>query len=395
MIPEDKVITEAFANLAEKTAIAEQEEQDAKLRREEIDELIGIGMEVDKPKPARRKIVKSADIAAVEKEWLIYPYFQKYKLALVVGEAGSCKTQLVLKFAAIFSTGSVFWVENPMIEHRPKKILYLSGEDAVDDTLKPRLEKMGANEDNIYFLDNGDSYIPISLTSPDLEAMIAQLRPDVVVFDPLQGYLETGTNANDAVQIRKQAMHLTMMAEKYKFTPIGIMHPNKNALMKAVDRISGSKEFVNVARSVLQVGKDVDDPKIINVAMSKHNGPKGMSFSFSLEELGFDEKGYSIIGDLIFQGTTQKTADQIASGASGRKKESPILDEAVDFLQEMLKEKSGRIKISEAKDQAGEIGINDKSLQRARSKLGLVFKKEGKENFWSKPEDDNIIRICH
>lgn len=344
------------------------------------------------PAPIKRKFVKSADIKAVKKQWLIYPYFQKHKLGLIVGEAGSCKTQLTLKFAAVFSTGSAFWVENPMVEHEPKKVLYLSGEDAVDDTLKPRLEKMGANEENIYF-DNGDNCAPLSFTSPEFEGMIAELKPEVIIFDPLQGYLETGTNANDAVQIRKQAMHLTALAEKYKYTPIGIMHPNKNALMKAADRISGSKEFVNVARSVLQVGKDPDDENLIHVAMSKHNGPKGMSFSFSLEKLGFDERGHSLIGDLIFEGTTQKTADQIAGGVSSRKKDSPILDEATEFLQEMLRENPDHIKISEAKEQAGEIGINDKSLQRARSKLGLVHKREGKEHFWFKPEDDDCIVI--
>lgn len=338
-----------------------------------------------------KKLVKSSEIEAQEKRWLLYPYFQEYKLGLIVGEAGSCKTQFTLKLAAFFTSGKLFWNENPLEERKPLKIIYLSGEDAVDDTLKPRFAAMGGNEENMFFLDNGTSYEPLTIYSPELIGFIEEVHPDIIMFDPLQGYYEKGANANDGVQIRKQAMYLTALAERYKFTPIGIMHPNKNDMMKAADRVSGSKEIVNVARTALYLGKDPENKERVNVAMSKWNGPIGDSFSFHLEKLGFDDRGHSIVGDLIYEGPCNKSADQIASGAIPRERTAPAVDELTEMLQEMLREDNGQVIVSEAKAAAKEMGFNYSSLQRAKRNLGLERKfieVDGKKvNGWIEPEE--------
>lgn len=338
-----------------------------------------------------KKLVKSSEIEAQEKRWLLYPYFQEYKLGLIVGEAGSCKTQFTLKLAAFFTSGKLFWNENPLEERKPLKIIYLSGEDAVDDTLKPRFAAMGGNEENMFFLDNGTSYEPLTIYSPELIGFIEEVHPDIIMFDPLQGYYEKGANANDGVQIRKQAMYLTALAERYKFTPIGIMHPNKNDMMKAADRVSGSKEIVNVARTALYLGKDPENKERVNVAMSKWNGPIGDSFSFHLEKLGFDDRGHSIVGDLIYEGPCNKSADQIASGAIPRKRTAPAVDALTEMLQEMLKEGNGQVIVSEAKAAAEEMGFKYSSLQHAKQNLGLKFDRveinRKKVNMWIEPQE--------
>lgn len=338
-----------------------------------------------------KKLVKSSEIEAQEKRWLLYPYFQEYKLGLIVGEAGSCKTQFTLKLAAFFTSGKLFWNENPLEERKPLKIIYLSGEDAVDDTLKPRFAAMGGNEENMFFLDNGTSYEPLTIYSPELIGFIEEVHPDIIMFDPLQGYYEKGANANDGVQIRKQAMYLTALAERYKFTPIGIMHPNKNDMMKAADRVSGSKEIVNVARTALYLGKDPENEERVNVAMSKWNGPIGDGFSFRLEKLGFDDHGHSVIGDLIYEGPCNKSADQIASGAIPRERTAPAVDALTEMLQEMLRESNGQVIVSEAKAAAKEMGFNYSSLQRAKQNLGLKFDRveinRKKVNMWIEPEE--------
>lgn len=340
---------------------------------------------------APKKLVKSSEIEAQEKRWLLYPYFQEYKLGLIVGEAGSCKTQFTLKLAAFFTSGKLFWNENPLEERKPLKIIYLSGEDAVDDTLKPRFAAMGGNEENMFFLDNGTNYEPLTIYSPELIGFIEEVHPDIIMFDPLQGYYEKGANANDGVQIRKQAMYLTALAERYKFTPIGIMHPNKNDMMKAADRVSGSKEIVNVARTALYLGKDPENKERVNVAMSKWNGPIGDSFSFHLEKLGFDDRGHSVIGDLIYEGPCNKSADQIASGAIPRERTAPAVDALTEMLQEMLKEGNGQVIVSEAKAAAEEMGFKYSSLQHAKQNLGLKFDRveinRKKVNMWIEPQE--------
>lgn len=338
--------------------------------------------------PRKIELVRCSTITPKKKDYLIYPFFQRNRLALVGGEAGSAKTQLILKLTAIFSSGEKFWIEDAIIDRQPMVILYVSSEDGVDDTLKPRLMAMNANQDNIYFIDNTKALKPIEFSSVEFRNMVDELRPEVIMFDPLQGYVEDGVDLNKAGDVRKQVIYLSNLAEKLQFTPIGIVHPNKNKNMSAADRISGSKELVNVARSVLYVGRDPDNDLHYNVAMAKTNGPRGHSFAFSIEQLGFDEKGFSVIGDLKFEGLRSKTADQIASGISEREKGSPKADEAKEILQELLRTEGGKIKTGDVKDAAEQTGISYTSFKRAKEGLGLKTENTGKVYYWIREDNE-------
>ena len=119
-----------------------------------------------------QKLMKSADVECEDIKWLWYPYFPKHKLALILGEAGSGKTYFALKIAAIVSGGKVFWTDNPLEDKKPGIVFYLSGEDGAGDTLKARLQKMGADENMVYFMEDGNSLTPLTFNSPQLEQWI-------------------------------------------------------------------------------------------------------------------------------------------------------------------------------------------------------------------------------
>lgn len=280
-----------------------------------------------------QKLMKSADVECEDIKWLWYPYFPKHKLALILGEAGSGKTYFALKIAAIVSGGKVFWTDNPLEDKKPGIVFYLSGEDGAGDTLKARLQKMGADENMVYFMEDGNSLTPLTFNSPQLEQWIKEYQPAVIIFDPIQGFLDKTVDANNQIQIRHALIGVKALAEKYDFTPICIMHPNKDKRMSANDRASGSKDFVNFARSVVVIGRDADDKSKIIMGHSKSNlAPHGSSLSFEIEQIGFDEMGRPISGDFLYTGISGKTPDQILSGAESKKKPSPVLDEALEFF---------------------------------------------------------------
>lgn len=336
-----------------------------------------------------QKLMKSADVECEDIKWLWYPYFPKHKLALILGEAGSGKTYFALKIAAIVSGGKVFWTDNPLEDKKPGIVFYLSGEDGAGDTLKARLQKMGADENMVYFMEDGNSLTPLTFNSPQLEQWIKEYQPAVIIFDPIQGFLDKTVDANNQIQIRHALIGVKALAEKYDFTPICIMHPNKDKRMSANDRASGSKDFVNFARSVVVIGRDADDKSKIIMGHSKSNlAPHGSSLSFEIEQIGFDEMGRPISGDFLYTGISGKTPDQILSGAESKKKPSPVLDEALEFLRELLKENGGKVKPADARKQAEEIGISRATLDRAREQLRIKSKHEDGNNwYWVEPEE--------
>lgn len=336
-----------------------------------------------------QKLMKSADVECENIKWLWYPYFPKHKLALILGEAGSGKTYFALKIAAIVSGGKVFWTDNPLEDKKPGIVFYLSGEDGAGDTLKARLQKMGADENMVYFMEDGNSLTPLTFNSPQLEEWIKEYRPAVIIFDPIQGFLDKTVDANNQIQIRHALIGVKALAEKYDFTPICIIHPNKDKRMSANDRASGSKDFVNFARSVVVIGRDADDKSKIIMGHSKSNlAPHGSSLSFEIEQIGFDEMGRPISGDFLYTGISGKTPDQILSGAESKKKPSPVLNEALEFLRELLKENGGKVKPADARKQAEEIGISRATLDRAREQLRLKSKHEDGNNwYWVEPEE--------
>lgn len=115
MINEETDITPAFVDLRHDTVAAEQEEQDAKLRRQEIDELMEIGMEVDKPKPVTVKVTDSSDYNRLEfKEinWLIENILPDKGFTGLSAKPKVGKTWMGYQLAFAIATGGNFMGTN-------------------------------------------------------------------------------------------------------------------------------------------------------------------------------------------------------------------------------------------------------------------------------------------
>ena len=204
------------------------------------------------------KMIKMSDIEAQEIEWLWYPYIAYGKLAIVQGDPGDGKTTLILNLAAKLTKGE--GLDENMKVMEPMNVIYQTAEDGLADTVKPRLLQAGADCEKVLVIDESEK--SLSMLDERIEEALIKTGARVLILDPIQAYLGSGTDMNRANEVRNMTKRLAALAEKYKCAIILIGHMNKAAGNKAAYRGMGSIDFYAVARSVLLVGRIEGEPNI-------------------------------------------------------------------------------------------------------------------------------------
>jgi len=303
-------------------------------------------------------IVRLADVEPEQVKWLWEPYIPLGKLTLCEGDPGAGKTWLALQLAAIISNGDPFPGDNgiPKARREPASIIYMTAEDGLADTLRPRLDKAGANVNHIFALTgwmNDEKTGAISLSDlPMIEETIQQTKAVMIVIDPLQAYLGSGVDMHRANEVRPILSGLAGLAEKYKVAVICIRHLGKSQKDRAMYRGLGSIDFAAAARSVLLVGEDPQNDKRRVMAHCKSSlAAKGASIAFELSNDGF-----------AWCGLSQLTAEDLVAAPRNEEEKSAV-DEAEEFLREALAD--GGRPTKEVIKEAENIGISEKSLRRA------------------------------
>jgi RecA-family ATPase len=156
------------------------------------------------------KLTPLSEVEPEEVSWLWRPYILIGKVSIIEGDPGLGKTFLSLAVSAAVSRDWPLIDEDgsPAQKIDIGKVLYLSCEDGLGDTLRPRLEKMGANVKNVIALEGKvnpgkDEVMPVSLQDNDVlrNAMI-EIKPALIIIDPIQGFLGPNTNMNRAEEVR-------------------------------------------------------------------------------------------------------------------------------------------------------------------------------------------------
>ena len=303
------------------------------------------------------KLIHMEDVVSKEVEWLWYPYIPYGKITIIEGDPGEGKTTLILKLAAALSRGLPLPCDDDR-EREPIHIIYQTAEDGIDDTIKPRLEKAGADCSMIRVIDETEK--ELSMTDDRLEQAIVETGARMVILDPIQAYIGAKVDMHRANEIRPVLKHLGMIAEKYNCAIVLIGHMNKAAGSKSTYRGLGSIDIQATARSVLLVARLRDKPNIRIMAHDKSSlAPTGDAIGFEMTE----DSGMVCIGSYDI------TIDELLSGNEGRGKKK------LDIAESFIKEYFGAAKEIISNDilqEAARRGIKRNSLFSAIKNLGIV-----------------------
>ena len=149
-------------------------------------------------------------------EWIVPNMFAKGYASVIFGEAGSCKTWIVLDFATKITTGMPVF---DGIETTPHKVILFEG-DTTNVLIKERINKLKLKvNDNFLYINRYDSEmagLELDLSSEKgrdyIERIIIHRQPDVIIFDTLISYV---TNEKDPVEMKIVIDFLRTLANKH------------------------------------------------------------------------------------------------------------------------------------------------------------------------------------
>ncbi len=305
--------------------------------------------------------------------WLWDPYIPLKKLTLVEGDPSSGKTYLLLAIAASVTAGhslpDQYGKVAPPTSDRGN-VLYITAEDGIADTIRPRAEKVGADLTRLFVPRNPQSF---SLADPAiLSNAMRRYTPRLVVLDPLQAFLGADIDMHRANEVRPLMTTLLALAIEHTCAIVAIRHWTKAPGGRAKHRGQGNVDSTAAARSALSVGESPEDDTLRIMAHAKSSLSKsGLSIVFSIQDEG-----------LQWCGTSMLTADELSAAQPERHKKQR--QNAMEWLRDYLRDGPQHSVTIIAAAQA--VGINEKALRKAKEYLGVLAAKEANAWYWRLPK---------
>jgi hypothetical protein len=324
---------------------------------------------------ARRKrlhIITMADVEREDIDWLWQGRLALRKVTMVDGDPELGKSTITLDLAARISTGS------PMPDGErldgPADVIIASAEDDPGDTIRPRLEAVGADLDRIHHVDlSGPDMMTLPNDVPALRSAVEEHRAVLVVLDPLLQFISGEVDSYRDQEVRRALHPLVQMAADTRCAVVGVRHFTKGQGGKAIHRGGASIAFIALARIGWAVGQDPDDPTRRLLAVSKCNiaaHAPTLAYRLVPDEL-------HNVSRIDWLGAVETTADEmVAIPHAGNQEEASALEGACGFLTDLLTPAPRWVK--EITDETKAAGLSIRTVRRAKDKIGVVAIKVGR-----------------
>ena len=276
---------------------------------------------------------------------LWHPYIIAGAVNLLQGDSSTGKTYLSQAVIAALTTGRALPNADPM---PPCNVIIQNAENSLSDVIKPRLQQLGADLTRIKSIN--EEHGRLSLLSPKIEEVITRYDAKFFCVDPIQAYM----NMYKLESVRETLISLGKVAARTGCAFLCIGHLTKSQT-KAQYRGLGSIDIFNAIPSVLNLGI-VDDEVRVMVHNKSNFIKPGVPIAFTLDG------GFRWIGEYDI------TLDELLAGdASPRRTRQR--ERAKEFLLEQLA--NGEVDSNEVYALASEIEIPRRTLERAKSDLGV------------------------
>lgn len=312
-----------------------------------------------------------ADVRPERVQWLWDHRVARGKVSLWQGNPGQGKSMVTVEITAAVTTGA------PLPGSRafgPADVILASAEDALADTIRPRLDAAGGDPERVHAISlvkRGDRETFLTLEDVDLiEQLVIKHSAALVVIDPLMAFLGKADSHRDQ-DVRTAISPLAKMAERTGAAVIVVVHMNKaTGTASAIYRSGGSIGIVGAARTAFLVSPHPEDADRKVIACVKSNiGPIPPAISYRI--VGTPNGSARVRFE---RGTLDITADQLlaaeAEAAAGKGK---AVAEAENFLRDRLKE--GPRPVADLKADAAANSVSFAALRRAQKKLKVKAEK--------------------
>jgi hypothetical protein len=326
-------------------------------------------------------ITRLSDVKPEVVSWIWRNRIPKKKITLLDGDPGLGKSLLTLDIAARITRG---WAMPDGAEGLAGGVVLVTAEDGLGDTVRPRLELMGADLSRIVSLqsvrDSDGNLRPPTIE--DIHAIaeaVDTVSAGLIVVDPLMAYLPGKRDSHRDQDVRRSLHILAHLAEEKEVAVLIVRHLNKSGGSQSIYRGGGSIGIIGAARSGLLVAKDPEDENRRVLASVKSNlGPLAPSLRFAVEGVGE-------VPRIAWGGESTHGADSLLAASSGGPEERSAMGEARAFLDNLLK--GGPVTSKEVYVQAKAAGIAEITLKRAKRIAGITSKPQafGGPVFWALP----------
>ncbi len=308
-------------------------------------------------------------------------------LSLLLGLPGRGKTTLAEQLAADATMGRL---PGDLLARR-SNVQIVSYEDAIAETLVPRLIAAEADLDRVEFVVCKDAGKVLDLTRhlADIERRALEREVKLIVIDPLvAGLPRQEVNSHRDQDVRSVLAPLAALSAAQSLAVIATMHFSKSAV-SALLGAGGSIGFVGAARSILVFGVDPHDeqgaagPRRVLAHAKCNVGRLQRSRECRLTEHVIDPFGSQpIITSRVDVGDQcDVVADDLVKD---QERKVSARAEAKRFLRELLAD--GPHRAAEVFQLADDVDISAPTLRRAKTDLGIdSFQRktpEGKPEWW-------------
>jgi archaellum biogenesis ATPase FlaH len=308
-------------------------------------------------------IIHTFDEISEEKVgWLWKPYIAFGKITVIQGDPGNGKTALAIAIAALVTKRRKMPTGNaPTFIGN---VIYQSGEDNPQDTIKPRLMACKADCSKIAFIEADGS-----LTPEMLEEAIRDTNTKLVVLDPLQAFLTGRQDISRTKDMRPVLRDMGNVAARTGAAIVIIGHMNKGERSKGIYRGLGSIDITAAARSVLLIGKRQNDPDTRFMTQIKNNLTTfGKAVGFTISDKG----GVDFIGECDVSEN-----DLLSTTLEKRTK----YEVAKELIGSMLAD--GDKRSNEIYDACMNAGIGTGTMQNIKRKLGIKSVHKTDDWYWT------------
>ena len=326
------------------------------------------------------------DVEARKVEWLIPLRIPRRAVTLIGGDGGTGKTSIECSLAAAISAGRTTFLEKLSMDAErpavrvPGRVVLLNSEDPYQQVIKPLLDANQAVMENIFVMDETQiSESGVSYSDERLKTDIEALKPDLIIFDPLQAFLADKVKMAERNQIRREVGHALALAKRCNAAVVLVMHTNKQRQAWGRARLADSADLWDMARSVFIVGTDEKDVSVRYMSHEKSN--------FSTLQ---DTVNFTIMEDRtvrpMFLDQRRDEAHMLAKMKAARpdkETKQSAMDEAKDAITAILEDAEGRT--MKAIDLQNELktcyGIGQNTIDKAKAEMkkdGLIrYRPEG------------------